>query len=101
MNGQRFLRESLPLAHKDPRSQVCRQPELGEIVILRDNGLPRRAWKLAKVIELIKGKDTQIRLVRVQQFNKTISERAVNYLYPLEIKSVIANEDNLLMKITC
>ena len=31
--------------------------------------------------------------MKVQLFNKTILERAVNYLYPLEIKSVIANED--------
>ena len=105
MNGQRpfihslfghlsSLEESLPLVHKGPRSKVCRQPKLGEIVILRDNGLPRRAWKLAKVIELIKGKDAQIHSVRVQLFNETILERAVNYLYPLEIKSVIiANED--------
>ena len=31
--------------------------------------------------------------MRVQLFNKTILERAVNYLYPLEIKSVIVNED--------
>jgi len=87
------LRESLPLVHKGPRSQIRRQPELGEIVILRDNGLPRRAWKLAKVIELIQGKDNQIRSVKIQMCNKTILERAVNYLYPLEIKSVIVNED--------
>jgi len=88
------LRETLPLAHKGPRSQVHRQPELSEIVILRDNGLPRRAWKLAKVVKLIKGKDPEIRSVKIELFNKTILERAVNYLYPLEIKSVVINEDD-------
>ena len=87
------LRESLLLAHKGPQSQVRRQPEVGEIVILRDDGLPHRAWKLAKVVELIKGKDSWIRSVKIPLFNKTILERAVNYLYPLEIKSVIGNED--------
>ena len=76
------LRETLPLVHKGPRSQVRRQPELGEIVILRDNGLSHRAWKLAKVVELIKGKDSEIRSVKIELLNKTILERAVNYLYP-------------------
>ena len=63
------------------------------MVILRDNGLPRRAWKLAKVVELIKGKDSQIRSAKIELFNETILERAASYLYPLEIKAVIANED--------
>ena len=87
------LRESLPLVHKGPQSQVRRQPEVGEIVILRDDGLPRRAWKLAKVVELIKGKDSRIHSVKIPLFNKTILERSVNYLYSLEIKSMIDNED--------
>ena len=87
------LREILPLVHKGPQSQVRRQTEVSEIVILRDNGLPCRAWKLAKVVELIKGKDSQICSVKIELFIKTILERAVNYLYPLEIKEVIVNED--------
>ena len=87
------LRESLPLVHKGPRSQVFRQPEVGEIVILRDDGLPFKAWKLVKVVELIKGKDSQICSVKIQLFNKTILERVINYLYALEIKSVIGKED--------
>ena len=57
-----------------PQLQVRRQPEVGEIVILRDNGLPRREWKLAKVVELIKDKDSWICSVKIQLFNKTILE---------------------------
>ena len=57
-----------------PQLQVHRQPEVGEIVILRDNGLPRREWKLAKVVELIKDKDSWICSVKIQLFNKTILE---------------------------
>jgi len=43
------LREALPLSHKGPRSQVLQQPQIGEIVLVRDENIPRRAWKLAKV----------------------------------------------------
>ena len=57
-----------------PQLQVRRQPEVGEIVILRDNGLPRREWKLAKVVELIKDKDSWICSMKIQLFNKTILE---------------------------
>ena len=57
-----------------PQLQVRRQPEVGEIVILRDNGLPRREWKLAKVVELIKGTESWICSVKIQLFNKTILE---------------------------
>ena len=37
------LRETLPLTHKGPKSQVKRQPKIGEIVIIKDDNLPRRA----------------------------------------------------------
>jgi len=52
------LRETFPLEHKGPRLQVCGRPEIGEIVIVHN--LPLRMWKLAKVIELIRGRDSQI-----------------------------------------
>ena len=82
------LRETLPLAHKGPRSQVKRQPKIGEIVIIKDDNLPRRAWKLGRIKSYIFSKDNQIRAVKVQLANKNILDRAINHLYPLEIPSV-------------
>ena len=88
------LRETLPLEHRGPKSQVRRTPEIGEIVILRDDDLPRRMWKLAKVTELIRGRDSQIRAAKVKLPNKNILERSINYLYPLEIKSITPNKED-------
>jgi len=60
------LRETLPLEHKGPRVQVHRTPEIGEIVIVYDDNLPCRMWKLAKITELIRGKDSQIRAAKIK-----------------------------------
>ena len=79
------LRETLPLTHKGPRSQVKRQPKIGEIVIIKDDNLPRRTWKLGRIKSHIFSKDNQIRAVKVQLPNKNILDRAINHLYPLEI----------------
>ena len=86
------LRETLPLTHKGPKSQVKRQPKIGEIVIIKDDNLPRRAWKLGRIKSYIFSKDNQIRAVKVQLPNKNILDRAINHLYPLEIPSVVNNE---------
>ena len=59
------LRETLPLNHKGPRSQVLRQPQIGEIVLVKNEHIPRRAWKLAKVKELILSRDNQVRSVKL------------------------------------
>ena len=52
-------------------------------------------WKLAKVTKLIRGKDSQIRAARVKLPNKNILERPINYLYPLEIKSTLPDDQDL------
>ena len=88
------LRETLPLTHKGPKAQVKRQPKIGEIVIIKDDNLPRRAWKLGRIESYIFSKDNQIRAVKAQLTNKNILDRAINHLYPLETPSV-ADEFNV------
>ena len=67
-------------------------PKLGEVVVVKDDYLPRRACKLALIKEFIFGKDGLIRSVRIQLRNKTIISRAINHLFPLEISSVVSTE---------
>ena len=86
------LRETSPLRHKGIRSQLNRQPKLGEVVVVKDDYLPRGAWKLAQIKQFIFSKDGLIRSVKIQLPNKTVISRAINHLFPLEISSV-ANTD--------
>ena len=83
------LRETLPLVHKESRSQVVRQPQIGEVVIVRDDYVPRRSWKLARIEQSIFSKDGLIRSAKIKLPNKNIVSRPVNHLFPLEIYSVV------------
>ena len=85
------LREKLPLSHKKHQSQTSRQPKVGEIVLVKEDNIPRRLWKLALIKEYIFSKDGEIRSVYIQLPNKQIVSRAINHLFPLEIQ-VAENE---------
>ena len=64
------LRETLPLSHRESRSQILRQPKIGEIVLVKDDNVPRRTWKLAIIKEFILSRDRQIRSAIVQLPNR-------------------------------
>ena len=81
------LRENLPLSHKESQSQISRQPKIGEIVLVKDDNLPHRLWKLTLIKEYILSKDGQIRSVIIQLPNKQLVSRAINHLFPLEIQA--------------
>ena len=85
------LREKLPLSHKKHQLQTSRQPKVGEIVLVKEDNIPRRLWKLALIKEYIFSKDGEIRSVYIQLPNKQIVSRAINHLFPLEIQ-VAKNE---------
>lgn len=55
------LRERQRLAHPNSRSAITEQPKLGEIVLLKDEDLPRGSWKIGKILEVKKGREDQIR----------------------------------------
>ena len=65
--------------------------EVGDVVLLYEDSLPRGFWKLARVIELITGRDGRHRgaVIRVptKDGRTTILRRPLQLLYPLEIKS--------------
>ena len=44
------LRETLPHSHKKQQSQISRQPKIEEIVLVKEDSLPHREWKLAPII---------------------------------------------------
>ena len=78
------LRENLPLSHKVSRSQISRQPKIGEIILVKDDNVLCRTWKLALNIL---SKDGQICTVITQLPNKHLVSRAINHLFPLEIQA--------------
>ena len=74
------------------------QIAVGDVVVLHDDSKPRGFWKLARVKELLKGRDLQVRgaVVVVPGKNgrtKTLN-RPVQRLYPLEACDPRLSEDN-------
>jgi len=48
------------------RSSNLQEIKEGDVVILKEDGTARCLWKLAKIIETIKGRDGTIRSARIQ-----------------------------------
>jgi hypothetical protein len=71
--------------HRQPRSQAQRRPLVDEIVLVKDESLPRGAWKLARVTRLLTGQDDAVRSVELVFSNGVTSRRSVGHLYPLEL----------------
>ena len=69
--------------------------EAGDIVLIKDDNLPRNMWKVGKVIKLIQGKDGITRgvtLKTITKGNKYEIDRPVQKLYPLELKAKTCEE---------
>ena len=64
---------------------------MGDIVVVKDDRTKRLFWKLAKVEELLTGKDGKIRaaVVRVSTPKGTtqLLRRSVKHLFPIEVPS--------------
>ena len=58
-------------------------PKINDAVLIKEN-LPWGNWRVGRVIEVIKGKDQQIRSAKVMVAPKKYLNRAVNMLYPIE-----------------
>ena len=84
------LRERHNMAHK----QAKFQPKRGDVVIVQSESKNRGSWPLAIVEETYPGKDGVVRAVRVKTPNGTM-ERAVQQLYPLELKCDVAEKETV------
>uniref|UniRef100_A0A1I7YYF9 DUF5641 domain-containing protein n=1 Tax=Steinernema glaseri TaxID=37863 RepID=A0A1I7YYF9_9BILA len=73
--------------HKLQQGQTTRRPPAeGEIVLIIEDDLPRNSWLLAKIENLIPGKDGQVRDVEVRLPSGNVVKRPINLLAPMEIR---------------
>ena len=88
----RFKREyllSLREQHKCNAGGKGRKPEIGEVVIVHDDNVPRQCWKLGRITEVQQSVDGVIRGATVKVITKTGKvnklRRPVQRLFPLEV----------------
>ena len=87
---------------REVHARAPRQPpssgsyiSVGDVVIVKDEQLPRGQWKLAIVRELFQGKDGKTRAAAVKVASGGVLNRPVQLLFPLEIQC--ASEETYLV----
>ena len=85
-----MLRDKAKWTHHNQRSDIRREPRLGEIVIVHQEGQPRNVWPLGKIIEL---DGTPPRSAKIKIGNKSFI-RPINKISPLEIDDESLSKDN-------
>ena len=87
------LREQHNLKHKSHEIQISK----GDVVLIKGDEKNRGKWNIGIVQHINKGKDGNIRSVKLQ-CKKAILERAIQHLYPMKLtcSSYIATEEVIL-----
>ncbi|VBB35220.1 unnamed protein product, partial [Acanthocheilonema viteae] len=80
--------------HISPRSVNARESVEQEIVLINEPKIPRGMWKLAKIKEIKRGRDGQIRNAIIELPHGKLLDRPVNLLYPLEVDDKEIKETN-------
>ena len=79
------FRERHSVHMKPIKGEIRRKPKVGEIVIIKEDDLPRGSWKMAKVQNLIEGDvDKLHRAATLLLPSGRIMKRPFRYIYPLE-----------------
>uniref|UniRef100_A0AC35ET50 Integrase catalytic domain-containing protein n=1 Tax=Panagrolaimus sp. PS1159 TaxID=55785 RepID=A0AC35ET50_9BILA len=76
------LRETSQNLHKQKGLDLI--PEVGEVVLIDDDEVPRGSWRLGKVVQVNESRDGKVRAVVVQTSNGNLLNRSPAHLYPLE-----------------
>ena len=66
------------------------QAQVGDVVVIEDDKMPRGFWKLDTVVRLLSGRDQEVRAASVKTHSKDgksiILSRPLQRLYPLEVQ---------------
>ncbi|GFX90626.1 DUF5641 domain-containing protein [Trichonephila clavipes] len=91
---QRFRKKYRSELIQKQNDNRVREPRIGEMVLIGNDNKKRLSWPIAKIIELIPGRDGEIRTVRLKTQHGTVI-RPLQRIFPLEVQA-IANSDKEL-----
>lgn len=61
-----------------------RPPKIGDVALLHDDIAPRHLWTLVRVIDVLFGRDGNVRACTIKLPSGSVTRRPVQLLYPLE-----------------
>lgn len=79
------LRERTQRKIPQSRSVCNKEPQVGEVVLIEEESVPRGRWKWGKILEVQQGTENKIKAATVRTPNGREWKRPLNLLYPLEI----------------
>jgi len=82
----RFKREYLALLVQRAKECHVKLPKIGDVVLVGSDDRKRLQWPLARIVELIPGRDGVVRRARVKTQNGILL-RPVQRLFPLEVSA--------------
>ncbi|EFP10192.1 hypothetical protein CRE_01450 [Caenorhabditis remanei] len=82
--NQNKIFESVTFPNKAHCNTV--QPVVGEIVMIKDEQLPRGKWQLGRITKLCPGKDEIVRAVEIKTKTRNKIKRRIEHVIPLEIR---------------
>ncbi|GFQ64862.1 DUF5641 domain-containing protein [Trichonephila clavata] len=91
---QRFRKEYLGELIQKQNGYQVREPRVVEMVLIGDDNKKRFSWPIAKIIELIPGRDGEFRTVRVKTQHGTVI-RPVQRIFPLGVQAITNNDKDL------
>ena len=71
--------------HRSEKNQIASVPQVGQVVIIKDEKMPRRMWKLGRIERLITGTDGNIHTADIYLPGNRHMQHSINMLYPLEL----------------
>ena len=71
--------------HKFVKGQIHHIPELGQVVLIREDNIARGMWKLGRIEKLNKDTDGYIRTAKIYLPNSRYVQRSISHLHPLEV----------------
>ncbi|GFY61131.1 integrase catalytic domain-containing protein [Trichonephila inaurata madagascariensis] len=84
---QRFRKEYLGELIQKQNDNLVREPRVGEMVLIGNDNKKRLSWSITKIIELIPGRDGEIRTVRLKTQHGIVI-RPVQRIFPLEVQAI-------------
>ena len=71
--------------HRKEKNQINAAPHIGQVVIIKDEKVPRRYWKLGKIDRLFYSNDGEICTAEIYLSGNRHIQRSIKLLYPLEL----------------
>lgn len=82
------LRERSQIKLKEAQTKSPYKASVGDVTLIKED-LPRGAWRMGRIKELIQSRDGQVRSAKILLSNNKVIGRPINLLFPIECPTTV------------